>query len=115
MDSNTERKVIEDYFKEISIFNLIITPSEEEEIYQNIIKGKYKPRLRLIEGNLRLVYSAAKKYKNSGLEIMDLINEGNMGLVKATQIFDPTKGKRFKTFAIRFIRKAIEDAIKFRK
>lgn len=114
MDSNTERKVIEDYFKEISIFNLI-TPSEEVEIYQNIIKGKYKPRLRLIEGNFRLVYSVAKKYKNSGLEIMDLINEGNMGLVKAAQIFDPTKGKRFKTFAIRFIHKAIEEAIKIRK
>ena len=110
--SITERnEVIDAYLKEISKLKLV-TPGEEKEICQNLIDGKKEPRQRLVEGNLRFVISVAKQYQNSGLELMDLINEGNVGLVKASQMFDPEKGVRFITFAVWWIRQAIMESLK---
>ena len=110
--SITERnEVIDSYLKEISKFKMI-TPGEEKEICQLIIDGKRRPRLRLAEGNLRFVISVAKQYQNSGMELMDLISEGNVGLIKASQMFDPTKGVRFISFAVWWIRQAIMEALK---
>jgi len=112
--SVTEKnEVIDSYLKEIARFKLI-APGEEKELCQLILDGKYKPRLRLVEGNLRFVVSVAKQYQNSGLELMDLINEGNVGLLKASQLFDPSKNVRFISFAVWWIRQAIMEALKER-
>jgi RNA polymerase primary sigma factor len=110
--SITEKnEVIDAYLKEIGKFSLV-TPGEEKEICQLIIDGKKLPRQRLVEGNLRFVVSVAKQYQNSGLELMDLINEGNVGLIKASQMFDPSKGVRFISFAVWWIRQAIMESLK---
>ena len=111
-DSTTERnELIFAYLKEITKFKLV-TYSEEKEICKNLIDGKKKPRQRLVEGNLRFVISISRQYQNSGLGLMDLINEGNIGLIKASQMFDPVKGVRFKIFAVGWIRQAIMEALK---
>jgi len=110
--SITEKNdVIDAYLKEISRFSLIV-PGEEKEICQLILDGKKSPRQRLVEGNLRFVVSVAKQYQKSGLELMDLINEGNVGLIKASQMFDPSKGVRFISFAVWWIRQAIMESLK---
>lgn len=110
--SVTEKNnIIDSYLKEIGRFSLI-TPGEEKEIRQLIKDGNDGVRKRLVEGNLRFVVSVAKQYQNSGLELMDLINEGNVGLVKASQMFDPDKEVRFISFAVWWIRQAIMESLK---
>lgn len=98
------------YLKEIGFSPLL---SAEEEVYYGrlAIKGDQKARQRMIESNLRLVVKIARKYYNRGMEFSDLIEEGNLGLLRAVDKFDPERGFRFSTYATWWIRQTIERAI----
>ena len=101
---------IKQYFKEIHDFPLL-TEEEEKDLAHRIAQGDQKAREKLTNCNLRLVASIAKNYNNRGLEFLDLINEGNMGLMKAVEKFDPEKGFRFSTYATWWIQQSITRAI----
>lgn len=98
------------YLKEIGRVPLL-TPQEETEIAQKILEGDEKASQRLVEANLRLVVSIAKRYLGRGMQFLDLIQEGNLGLMKAVEKFDHTKGFKFSTYATWWIRQAITRAI----
>ena len=98
------------YLKEIGNIPLL-TAEEEVFLAQRIEKGDEQARKQLIEANLRLVVSIAKKYVGRGMSFLDLIQEGNMGLIKAVEKFDYTKGFKFSTYATWWIRQAITRAI----
>lgn len=98
------------YLKEIGRVELL-DPKEEPEIAQRIQEGDEEAKKKLISANLRLVVSIAKKYVGRGMLFLDLIQEGNMGLVKAVEKFDYTKGFKFSTYATWWIRQAITRAI----
>ncbi|MCR0505557.1 sigma-70 family RNA polymerase sigma factor, partial [[Clostridium] innocuum] len=98
------------YLKEIGRVELL-DPKEEPEIAQRIQDGDEEAKKKLISANLRLVVSIAKKYVGRGMLFLDLIQEGNMGLVKAVEKFDYTKGFKFSTYATWWIRQAITRAI----
>ena len=98
------------YLKEIGRVELL-DPSEEPEIAKRIQEGDEEAKKKLIAANLRLVVSIAKKYVGRGMLFLDLIQEGNMGLVKAVEKFDYTKGFKFSTYATWWIRQAITRAI----
>ncbi len=98
------------YLKEVGIAPLL---SKEEEIYYGrlAIKGDKQARKRMIESNLRLVVKIAKRYIQSGMPILDLIEEGNIGLMRAVEKFDPERGFRFSTYGAWWIQQTIERAI----
>jgi RNA polymerase primary sigma factor len=98
------------YLKEIGSVPLL-TPEEEIELSERMAKGDIKARKRLAEANLRLVVSIAKRYVGRGMQFLDLIQEGNLGLIKAVEKFDHTKGFKFSTYATWWIRQAITRAI----
>ena len=98
------------YLKEIGRVPLL-TPEEEIELADRMAKGDPYARKRLSEANLRLVVSIAKKYVGRGMQFLDLIQEGNLGLIKAVEKFDHTKGFKFSTYATWWIRQAITRAI----
>lgn len=98
------------YLHEIGKVSLL-TASEETEIGKRIADGDKSARLHLIEANLRLVVSLAKRYMNRGLSLLDLVQEGNIGLIKAVEKFDYTRGFKFSTYATWWIRQAITRAI----
>jgi RNA polymerase primary sigma factor len=98
------------YLKEIGTVPLL-TPEEEIELSERMAKGDIKARKRLAEANLRLVVSIAKRYVGRGMQFLDLIQEGNLGLIKAVEKFDHTKGFKFSTYATWWIRQAITRAI----
>ena len=108
-------EVIDAYLSEITKISMV-SAEEEKVLCDRILSGQNgldeKARQRLVEGNLRFVVSVAKQYQGSGLELMDLINEGNVGLVKASQYFDPSKGIRFISFAVWWIRQAVMESLK---
>jgi len=89
----------------------LLTPQEEIELALRIEKGDEAARSRMIESNLRLVVKIAKRYVNRGLPFMDLIEEGNVGLIKAVERFKASKGCRFSTYATWWIRQSIERAL----
>ncbi len=89
----------------------LLTPREEIELALRIEKGDEQARSRMIESNLRLVVKIAKRYVNRGLTFMDLIEEGNVGLIKAVERFKAEKGCRFSTYATWWIRQSIERAL----
>ncbi len=89
----------------------LLTPTEEQALSRRVQKGEESARQAMIQANLRLVVSIAKRYIGRGLLLDDLIEEGNMGLMKAVMKFDPEKGFRFSTYASWWIRQAIERAI----
>ncbi|MBI5903538.1 MAG: RNA polymerase sigma factor RpoD/SigA [Deltaproteobacteria bacterium] len=101
---------INTYFKDIRKFELL-THDEERELAERISRGDAKARGRMIEANLRLVVNIARKYLNRGLPLRDLIEEGNIGLIKAVERFRISKGCRFSTYATYWIRQTIDRAI----
>ncbi len=98
------------YLKEIGKVDLL-TADEEKELAQRIIDGDPDAKNQLCEANLRLVVSIAKRYVGRGMQFLDLIQEGNLGLIKAVDKFDHTKGYKFSTYATWWIRQAITRAI----
>ncbi len=98
------------YLKEIGTFPLL-TAEQELQLAERISHGDFRARQRLIEANLRLVVSIAKRYTNQGLPLLDMIQEGNMGLMRASQKFDFRRGFRFSTYATWWIRQAITRSI----
>ena len=114
VDLNFDGIVIDDpvkmYLKEIGKVPLL-SNNEENELAQKITDGDATARKRLTEANLRLVVSIAKKYVGRGMPFLDLIQEGNLGLIKAVEKFDPTKGYKFSTYATWWIKQAITRAI----
>lgn len=114
MALSTEGIAIDDpvkiYLKEIGRVPLL-TPEEEIELAQRMAHGDPYARKRLSEANLRLVVSIAKRYVGRGMQFLDLIQEGNLGLIKAVEKFDHTKGFKFSTYATWWIRQAITRAI----
>ena len=110
----TEQIAIDDpvkvYLKEIGRVPLL-TPEEETALAMRIIEGDDAAKKRLSEANLRLVVSIAKRYVGRGMQFLDLIQEGNLGLIKAVEKFDYTKGFKFSTYATWWIRQAITRAI----
>ncbi len=98
------------YLKEIGKVDLL-SPDEELELAERMAQGDEVAKLRLAEANLRLVVSIAKRYVGRGMLFLDLIQEGNLGLIKAVEKFDHTKGYKFSTYATWWIRQAITRAI----
>ena len=108
--TNRESAALEKYLQEIGHEELI-SIDEEVELAQSIRKGDQKALDRLTRANLRFVVSVAKQYQNQGLSLPDLINEGNLGLIKAAQKFDETRGFKFISYAVWWIRQSILQAI----
>lgn len=98
------------YLKDIKKLPLL-TPEEEIDLANKIKKGDKKARSKMIQSNLRLVINIAKRYSHLGVSMMDLIEEGNIGLMKAVEKFNPKKGYRFSTYAAWWIRQYISRAI----
>ena len=108
--TNRESASLEKYLQEIGKEELL-TVEEEVELAQQIRKGDRKALERLTKANLRFVVSVAKQYQNQGLPLPDLINEGNVGLIKAAEKFDETRGFKFISYAVWWIRQSILQAI----
>jgi RNA polymerase nonessential primary-like sigma factor len=98
------------YLREIG-FSPLLTAREEVELGRLVQKGDARARRRMIESNLRLVVKIARRYINRGLAFLDVIEEGNLGLIRAVEKFDPERGFRFSTYATWWIRQTIERAI----
>ncbi len=108
--TNRESEALEKYLQEIGKEDMI-SVEEEVELAQRIRKGDRKALERLTRANLRFVVSVAKQYQNQGLSLPDLINEGNVGLIKAAEKFDETRGFKFISYAVWWIRQSILQAI----
>ena len=110
--TNRESESLDKYLQEIGKEELLST-DEEVELAQRIRKGDRKALERLTKANLRFVVSVAKQYQNQGLSLPDLINEGNFGLIKAAEKFDETRGFKFISYAVWWIRQSIREANRF--
>ena len=108
--TNRESEALDKYLQEIGKEEMI-SVEEEVELAQRIRKGDRKALERLTKANLRFVVSVAKQYQNQGLSLPDLINEGNLGLIKAAEKFDETRGFKFISYAVWWIRQSILQAI----
>ena len=108
--TNRESQSLEKYLQEIGKVELI-TPEEEVKLAIRIKQGDHKALDKLTKANLRFVVSVAKQYQNQGLTLPDLINEGNLGLIKAAQRFDETRGFKFISYAVWWIRQSILQAL----
>jgi RNA polymerase primary sigma factor len=108
--TNRESQSLEKYLQEIGKVELI-TPEEEVKLATLIKQGDQRALDRLTKANLRFVVSVAKQYQNQGLSLPDLINEGNLGLIKAAQRFDETRGFKFISYAVWWIRQSILQAL----
>ena len=108
--TNRESKSLDQYLQEIGKVDLL-TPNEEIELAIRIKKGDQTALEKLTKANLRFVVSVAKQYQNQGLPLGDLINEGNLGLIKAGRRFDETRGFKFISYAVWWIRQSIMQAI----
>ena len=108
--TNRDAESLDKYFQEISKIELI-TANEEVDLALKIKKGDGRALNTLVKANLRFVVSVAKQYQGQGLKLSDLINEGNLGLVKAAKRFDETRGFKFISYAVWWIRQAILQAL----
>ena len=108
--TNRENKSLDLYFQEIGKY-VLLKPEEEIDLAIKIKKGDMAAQDKLVRANLRFVVSVAKMYQNQGLSLGDLINEGNIGLVKAAQRFDETRGFKFISYAVWWVRQGIMSAI----
>lgn len=108
--TNREGEALERYLQDIGRAEMI-SPEEEVELSLRIQKGDHTALTRLVRANLRFVVSVAKQYQSKGLGLIDIINEGNVGLIKAAQRFDPTRGFKFISYAVWWIRQSILQAI----
>ena len=108
--TNRESASLDKYLQEIGREELV-SPEEEVELAQRIRKGDQVALEKLTQANLRFVVSVAKQYQNQGLSLPDLINEGNLGLIKAAEKFDETRGFKFISYAVWWIRQSILQAL----
>ncbi len=108
--SSTQADATRLYLREIG-FSPLLTAEQEVHYARLALKGNQEARKRMIESNLRLVVKIARRYMNRGLALLDLIEEGNLGLIRAVEKFDPERGFRFSTYATWWIRQTIERGI----
>jgi RNA polymerase primary sigma factor len=108
--TNRDSQSIEKYLQEIAKLDLV-TPEEEVELARKIRLGDESALEKMVRSNLRFVVSVAKQYQHQGLPLSDLINDGNVGLIKAAQRFDETKGFKFISYAVWWIRQAIMQSL----
>ena len=108
--TNRESQSLDKYLQEIGKVDLL-TPDEEIQLAIRIKKGDHTALEKLTKANLRFVVSVAKQYQNQGLSLGDLINEGNLGLIKAAKRFDETRGFKFISYAVWWIRQSILQAL----
>ncbi|MBN1637479.1 MAG: sigma-70 family RNA polymerase sigma factor [Ignavibacteriales bacterium] len=108
--TNRESQSLDKYLQEIGKVDLL-KPEEEIDLAVEIKKGHHSALEKLVKANLRFVVSVAKQYQNQGLSLGDLINEGNLGLIKAAERFDQTRGFKFISYAVWWIRQAILQAL----
>ncbi|MCB0374612.1 MAG: sigma-70 family RNA polymerase sigma factor, partial [Sinomicrobium sp.] len=101
---------IEKYLNEVSKYD-VLTPEEELRLFRRYKEGDQVAFQKIVRSNLRFVISVAKQYQHTGLSLDDLINEGNIGLIKAAQRFDETRGFKFISYAVWWIRQSILQAI----
>src|SRR5579875_169765 len=109
-DDGLTDNAIRQYLGEIGRFPLL-TADQEMVLAKRVVEGDLDAQQRLVEANLRLVVSIAKRYNNHGIHLLDLVQEGNLGLIRAAQKFDPKRGFRFSTYATWWIRQAISRAV----